>query len=150
MPAFAQDATLLEKYDYWAVYKSSGSPTACFIVGQPVSKAPSGVRRGPVYFYATRYPAEGIKNEISVKMGYPFGPGAKVTVDIDGKKFTFFTKNEGAFVDTRAGEDQVIAAMKAGTTMVIQGTSARGTLTTDRYSLNGVTAAVARLDKDCK
>jgi maltooligosyltrehalose trehalohydrolase len=34
-------------------------------------------------------------------MGYPFGPGAKVTVTIGTGKFELFTKDEGAFVASR-------------------------------------------------
>ena len=70
-------------------------------------------------------------NEISVKMGYPFGEGAKATVTIGSTKFELFTKDEGAFVDKPETEADMIAAMKTGSTMKIDGKSARGTATSD-------------------
>jgi hypothetical protein len=33
--------------------------------------------------------------------------------------------------------------------MVITGRSARGTLTTDRYSLNGISAALDKINSEC-
>jgi hypothetical protein len=39
--------------------------------------------------------------------------------------------------------------MKRGNELVFKGTSARGTLTTDSYSLRGVTAAMKALDAAC-
>ncbi|MFO1120388.1 MAG: invasion associated locus B family protein [Rhodospirillales bacterium] len=43
----------------------------------------------------------------------------------------------------------IVAAMKAGKAMIVRGTSARGTLTTDTYSLSGFSAALAAIDKAC-
>ena len=39
--------------------------------------------------------------------------------------------------------------MKAGSTMIVKGTSARGNVTTDTYSLSGVTAGLRRLKQLC-
>jgi len=148
-PAFAQNAKLLKNFNHWSAYQSAASPKTCFVVSQPLSSEPSEARRGPIYFYVSRYPADRIKNEISIKMGYPFSPGAKVSVNIDGKAFSFYTKEEGAYVETRAGEDQVVEAMKAGSSMTVTGTSSRGTKTTDKYSLSGVTAALSEVEREC-
>ncbi|MFO1113388.1 MAG: invasion associated locus B family protein [Rhodospirillales bacterium] len=43
----------------------------------------------------------------------------------------------------------IVAAMKAGQKMTVRGTSARGTITTDTYSLSGFSAALAAIDKAC-
>ena len=148
-PAYAQTAKLLKKYNHWAAYTSTGTPKVCFIVSQPISKSPKGATRDPVYFYVTRYPSEGVKHEISIKMGYPFSPGARVSVTTGSLTLNLYTKDEGAFVETREQEDQLVTAMKAGSTMTVTGTSSRGTKTTDTYSLSGVTDALGALDKDC-
>ena len=90
---------------------------------------------GPIFFYISRWPAENVMNEISVKMGYPFAQGAKVTATIGTAKFDLFTKDEGAFVEKPEMETKIIEAMKTGNTMKIEGKSARGTATSDVYSL---------------
>ena len=60
-----------------------------------------------------------------------------------------FTEKEFAFVKDRAAELKLINAMKRGSTMTVKGLSARGTLTTDSYSLSGITAALKRMDQEC-
>jgi len=150
-PAVAEEqkVTLLEKYKDWAAYTASGSPKVCFVVSQPTDSSPKNVRRGPIYFYVSNYPEDKVTGEVSVKMGYPFAPGGKVTVTVDGKKFELFTKDEGAFVEKTADEAKLVDAMKAGNSMKVQGRSSRGTNTSDAYSLSGISDAIARIDKEC-
>jgi invasion protein IalB len=148
-PAFAQEATLLEKFKDWSAYATTGNPKVCFVVAQPKASLPKGVRRGPIYFYISRYPADQVAGEISVKMGYPFAAGAKTTVTIGSDKFELFTKEEGAFVEKQEDETKLVDAMKGGTTLKIDGRSARGTDTSDEYSLDGLAEALERIAKEC-
>lgn len=148
-PVLAQEVKLLQKYNDWAAYTSEGSPKVCFAVSQPRDSSPKNVRRGPIYFYVSHYPGDKIAGEISVKMGYPFAPGAKVTLTIGSDKFELFTKDEGAFVEKTEDEAKLVGALKAGSSMTIQGRSARGTNTSDNYSLSGTTDALERIAKEC-
>lgn len=148
-PVLAQEVKLLETYSAWAAYAATGNPKVCFAVSQPQESSPKGVKRSPIYFYVSRYPADQVTDEISVKMGYPFGPGAKATVTVGSDKFELFTKDEGAFVETQADEAKLVQAMRAGATMRIEGRSARGTNTSDVYSLSGVSDALDRIAKEC-
>ncbi|MGH6736454.1 MAG: invasion associated locus B family protein [Methyloceanibacter sp.] len=148
-PAFAQEVSLLQKYGSWSAYTATGSPKVCFIVSQPSESAPKNVRRGPIYFYISHYPADKVTGEISVKMGYPFAAGAKTTVTVGNDKFELFTKEEGAFVEKTEDEARLITAMRAGSSLRVQGKSARGTSTTDTYSLSGISDALDRIAKEC-
>ena len=98
----------------------------------PRQSTPKGIKRGPVYFYISQWPADGVTDEVSVKMGYPFGPGAKATATVGGAKFDLFTKDEGAFVEKVDAELGLVEAMKKGSTLKIDGKSARGTATQRR------------------
>jgi hypothetical protein len=148
-PAFAQEVSLLEKYKDWSAYAATGSPKVCFAVAQPKESSPKAAKRGPIYFYISRYPADKVVDEISVKMGYPFAAGAKTTVTIGKDKFELFTKDEGAFVEKPEDEAKLVTAMKSGTTMKVEGKSARGTNTSDTYSLGGLSDALDRIAKEC-
>jgi len=46
-------------------------------------------------------------------------------------------------------ETGFVAALKAGSSLVVKGTSGRGTETTDTYSLSGTTAAMQAIDTAC-
>lgn len=148
-PAFAQEVTLLEKFKDWSAYAATGTPKVCFAVAKPTQSNPKNVKRGPIFFYISSWPADNVVNEVSVKMGYPFSDGAKATVTIGTAKFELFTKDEGAFVEKPDMETKLIEAMKTGNTMKIEGKSARGTATSDIYSLNGLSDALDRAAKEC-
>jgi invasion protein IalB len=148
-PAFAQTATLLEKTKDWSAYASAGSPKVCFAVAAPKASTPKAAKRGPIYFYVSNWPADKVDNEVSVKMGYPFKPGAMVTVTVGTDKFELFTKEEGAFVDKPDMETKLVEAMKKGGKMKIDGKSAKGTTTSDDYSLDGFADALDRVAKEC-
>jgi invasion protein IalB len=87
---------------------------------------------------------------VSVLVGYPLKQDSKVSVDIDGKTFSMFTKEDGAWVENIADESVLVDALKAGSKMVVKGTSRRGTNTTDQYSLSGVSAALDSVAKACQ
>jgi invasion protein IalB len=72
-----------------------------------------------------------------------------VTVTIGSDKFELFTKDEGAFVEKADIENNLVAALKTGTTMKVDGVSSRGTKTSDSYSLSGVSEALDRMIKEC-
>ena len=148
-PALTQEVKLLQKYKDWSVYTADNSGKVCFAVSQPKSSTPKNVRRGPIYFYVSHYPSDKVAGEISVKMGYPFPPGGKATVIIGNDKYELFTKDEGAFVEKTEDEGKLVTSMKAGNAMKVTGRSARGTNTTDNYSLSGATAALERIVKEC-
>jgi invasion protein IalB len=148
-PALGQEVTLLEKFKDWTAYAATGTPKVCFAVAKPTESNPKKIKRGPILFYISQWPADKVVNEISVKMGYPFGEGAKSTVTIGANKFDMFTKDEGAFVEKPEMETKLLEAMKTANTMKIEGKSVRGTATTDVYSLNGLSDALDRAAKEC-
>lgn len=148
-PALGQEVALLQKFNDWTAYASNGSPKVCFAVAKPKESTPKAVKRGPILFYISRWPADNVENEVSVKMGYPFADGAKVTATVGTDKFELFTKEEGAFVEKPEDEAKLIEAMKGGSTIKLDGRSARGTNTTDTYSLSGLSDALERIAKEC-
>lgn len=148
-PALAENSKRLQTFDDWSVYAATGNAKVCFVVTQPKDQRPKNVRRDPVYFYISAWPEDKVTSEISVKMGYPFKPGATATLTVGSRKFELFTKDEGAFVEKTETEKELVEALKKGNTMKIEARSARGTQTRDTYSLKGVTDALKRMAKEC-
>ncbi|MCP4384798.1 MAG: hypothetical protein GY798_25865 [Hyphomicrobiales bacterium] len=139
-------------FNKWAAYTSDQSGKMCFAASQPekseYSKSISG--RDPVFFMVTTFPEKKIRNEASTIIGYPFAENSKVTVEVDGgTKFTMFTDQRSAWIENPAQEPELIKAMQKGNRMVVQGQSRRGTITTDTYSLSGITAALGAIQKEC-
>ncbi|GGB38340.1 hypothetical protein GCM10011316_07980 [Roseibium aquae] len=148
--AFAQSPTLLKQHNDWAAYAlTGGSGKVCYALTKPTEMLPGDRNHGDVFFFVTTRPAEGVQGEPSLLVGYPFRDNSSVTATVDGTNFTMFTNNDGAWVDNAATEAQLVAAMKAGREMRVNGESSRGTKTTYRFSLSGVTAAINTAQQAC-
>lgn len=96
--------------------------------------------------------------EIAFTGGYYYNDGATVAVVVDGKSFTFMTKNAPnangqsigwAWPRDPSDEAKIVAAMKRGAEAVVTGRSSRGTTTKDTFSLLGFTAALADAQRAC-
>ncbi len=150
VPAMAHATTPIDQFRDWAAMKAeTDNGPVCYVLTQPQSMEPQGVRRGDVFFYVTMRPNEGVRHEVSVTTGYPYREGSQASVEIGDDTFALVTRDDGAWIDNVAEEERLIEAMKAGTDMIVRGTSQRGTDTTDRYSLLGVTAALERIEEEC-
>ena len=149
----AQSATSIGTFKQWGAYTSSeNGGKMCFVASQPTAKKYSRdiSGRDPVFFMVTTIPAKNIRNEASTIIGYPFADNSKVTVAIDGDaKFTMFTDKDSAWIENPSQEPDLIDAMRKGVNMVVEGTSRRGTVSTDTYSLSGITAALEAIAKEC-
>jgi invasion protein IalB len=158
MPASAQkakeQAVLLGQFGDWGAYKAtpSGKPV-CFALAKPTSAVtdPPGRNRDPAYAFVSTRPAEKVKNEVSIIVGYPQKPGVDATVTIDGStRYTMYTQEDGAWVKNAAEEPQLVAAMRKGGELVMRSISSRGTKTTDTYSLKGISDALDKVAAECK
>jgi invasion protein IalB len=61
-----------------------------------------------------------------------------------------YTRNDGAWIKNVAEEARMIEAMRKGADLVIKGTSGRGTLSTDQFSLKGLSEGLSRAEQECK
>ena len=151
--AAAVAQTNVGTFQKWNVF-TSNEPDGkmCFLASQPTESKYSQpvTSRDPVFFMITSIPAKKIKNEVSTIIGYGFGPNATVQIDIDGTvKYAMFTANTDTAWAMPEQEAGFIDALKGGAKLTVTGTSKRGTVTTDTYSLIGITAALQKMSTEC-
>ena len=145
--AAAQSPTRIKQFDAWGAYSyNSGNSKVCYVLSVPTAKNPANVDHGDIFFLVSQRPGQNISYEPQAMMGYPLKEASKVEVDVDGNKFTLFTRGNSAWVENAAQEPQLVAAMRAGSTMTVKATSRRGTATSYSYSLKGVTAALNQIN----
>ena len=70
-------------------------------------------------------------------------------VTAGGRSFTLPGDDDKAYTKDLADEQKLLAAMTGGGAMVVKATSAKGTATTDQYSLEGLAAAVQKAQQAC-
>jgi invasion protein IalB len=146
--ALAATPEPLGTYKDWRAFSmAEGGGNVCFIVSTPQDMSPKNVQRGEVFFLVTDWGND--KPEPSIITGYTFKPNSKTSLQIGSDKFSLFTKDDGAWFRSEKDETRLINAMKRGSKMSVTGTSDRGTLTTDHYSLSGITAALDKISRTC-
>ena len=98
-----------------------------------------------------RQPEASALAEVQTLIGYPFSTtAANASASVDGKSYPMVAQGSAAWLASTNDESGFVSAFKAGSQLVIKGTSQRGTNTTDTYSLSGATAAMNAIDAACK
>ena len=149
-PALAQTAKLLKTFDDWQVFvHEANNEKVCFAASAPKDMAPKGVNRGSVFLYLTTWQKDGVRNEVSVKLGYTLKPESTPLVEVGTTEFQLYPKDDKAFMRDPAEERKLLENMRKGQDLRVKGQSARGTDTEDKYSLKGLTAALNHVETAC-
>jgi len=145
--------TLLGTYGEWGAYTASpGGKKVCFALAKPANSqtTPAGRPRDPAFLFVSSRPAEKVKDEVSIIIGYGFKPNSDATLEMGGATYAMYTQNDGAWVKNAAEETRLVDAMRKGTDLTIKGTSARGTATSDVFSLKGLAQALDKVGQECR
>jgi hypothetical protein len=149
----APQPTLLGQFGDWGAYTASpGGKKVCFALAKPANSktVPPNRPRDAAYMFISSRPAEKVRDEVSIIFGYGFKPNADASVEISGAAYAMYTQSDGAWVKNAAEETRLVDAMRKGADLTVKGTSAKGTASTDVYSLRGLPEALNRVGQECK
>jgi invasion protein IalB len=144
---------LLGQYGDWGAYTATpGGKKVCFALAKPAGSQtnPAGRPRDAAYMFISSRPAEKVRDEVSIIIGYGFKPNSDATIDLAGTNFAMYTQNDGAWIKNAAEETRLVESMRKGADLVVKGVSARGTQSSDTYSLKGLAQALDRVGQECK
>jgi invasion protein IalB len=142
----------LGTFKRWSAHTfTEGGASVCSMWSQPTKASGDYTRRGEIFVFVTHRPTEKRLGRVSFEMGYPFAADAQLEVTIDKKKtFTLQTSGSIAWASGAQTNESLVRHLKAGKTLVAVGTSKRGTVTTDSYSLLGFSAGYEAISKACR
>ena len=148
--SYAQTEKSLGTFKDWAAYRYTEQPgELCTMWSKPRKSQGKYTRRGEVWAFVTHRPDNDVFDEIVFQMGYPVDGDQPMSLSIDKTTITsMYAEGEAIFLYP-ADSKRLIDAMKKGARMVLKAHSKRGTLTTDRFSLSGFTAAHRAISKAC-
>ena len=124
---------------------------SCFMVSIPDKEEGKYTKRGKTSVTIYHIPKEQSIGIVYVTAGYKFKEQSSVNIHVDtSHSFEFkLIEEDTAWLDEEALEKKLIEKMKSGTNMKVVGYSARGTKTTDTYSLMGFTNAYNYISQLC-
>src|SRR5262249_11001482 len=121
-------AVLLGQFGEWGAYRAMpGGKKICFALSKPTSvvSEPVGRARDASYAFVSTRPAEKVKNEVSLIVGYPQKAGYNATAAIGSATYAMYTQNDGAWIKNAAEETQMVETMRKGSDLVVKSESAR-------------------------
>ena len=86
---------------------------------------------------------------VQIEAGYTYKVTSDIVVSIDKGEYKFYTTEDLPTAAWTEEDSKVIFAMKKGLELKVTGESSRGTVTNDKYTLNGFTAAYNKLIEEC-
>jgi len=154
-PAAAGGAepTLIGQFGTWGAYTATpNGKKVCFALAKPSSSKtnPPNRPRDPAYAFVSTRPAEKVVNEVSIMIGYALKPGSESTIEVGGASYAMYTQGDGLWIKNAAEEERMVDAMRKAGDATVKGVSAKGTETTDVFSLKGLSQALDRLSQDCR
>ena len=147
------EPTLIGQFGTWGAYTATpNGKKVCFALAKPSSSKtnPPNRPRDPAYAFVSTRPAEKVINEVSVMIGYALKPGSESTLEVGGATYAMYTQGDGLWIKNAAEEERMVEAMRKSADVVVKGVSAKGTETTDTFSLKGLSQALDRMAQDCK
>jgi len=151
--AGSAEPTLIGQFGTWGAYTATpNGKKVCFALAKPSSSKtnPPNRPRDPAYAFVSTRPAEKVTNEVSVMIGYTLKPGSESTLEVGGGSYAMYTQGDGLWIKNAAEEERMVDAMRKAADATVKGVSAKGTETTDTFSLKGLAQALDRLAQDCK
>ncbi len=147
------EPTLIGQFGTWGAYTATpNGKKVCFALAKPSSSKtnPPNRPRDPAYAFVSTRPAEKVTNEVSVMIGYALKPGSESTLEVGGATYAMYTQGDGLWIKNAAEEERMVEAMRKAPDVVVKGVSAKGTETSDTFSLKGLSQALDRLAQDCR
>jgi hypothetical protein len=147
------EPTLIGQFGTWGAYTATpNGKKVCFALAKPSSSKtnPPNRPRDPAYAFVSTRPAEKVTNEVSVMIGYTLKPGSESTLEVGGASYAMYTQGDGLWIKNAAEEERMVDAMRKASDVTVKGVSAKGTETTDTFSLKGLSQALDKLAQDCK
>jgi invasion associated locus B (IalB) protein len=147
------EPTLLGQYGTWGAYTATpAGKKVCFALAKPsASKTnPPNRPRDPAYAFVSTRPAEKVINEVSIMIGYQLKPGSESSLEVGGASYAMYTQGDGLWIKNAAEEERMVDSMRKSADVTVKGVSAKGTETTDTFSLKGLAQALDRIAQDCR
>ena len=147
------EPTLIGQFGTWGAYTASpNGKKVCFALAKPASSKtnPANRPRDPAYAFISTRPAEKVVNEVSIMIGYTVKPGSESTVQVGGGTYAMYTQGDGLWIKNAAEEERMVESMRKSAELTVKAVSAKGTETTDTFSLKGLAQALDRLGQDCR
>lgn len=143
-PLHAKDN--LGVYGDWAAFRDPGVPR-CYAIAKP---APSRLQRDFEPFATVgTWPDKKIRGQVHFRLSRNLAANARISVIINDRRFQLTGGGGDAWAADASMDAAIVAAMRAGSRLVINATDDKGRRFSNTYDLSGVATALDAATVGC-
>lgn len=143
-PAAAKDS--LGVYDNWAAFRDPAVPR-CYAIAKP---RPSTLERDyEPYASIGTWPERGIRGQVHFRLSRKLAENARVTAIINDRRFRLTGGGGDAWAEDKAMDAAIVAALRAGSRLIVSAVDSRGRRFSNTYDLGGVATAMDAATVGC-
>jgi len=142
-PAQARDS--LGVFESWGAFRDPSVPR-CYAIAEPVRKHRDSA--WPAYASIGSWPRQGVRGQVHFRLSRartpddPKTPNNRVTLSIGDQRFALVAGAADAWAADRRADAAIVAAIRSGTSMSVQGRASNGRAFADVYALRGAATAI--------
>lgn len=149
--AAQEQPTTVATYNDWSVFtREINGDKICFAATEAADKSPKSVNHGDIFFLVASWKSGAAKEQPSLMTGYSLNAKPEPVLRVGSDKWEMYTSENEAFIEAGDEEQRLVRAMKRGADMRVSAVSKRGTATSYIISLRGITAALERVERECR
>jgi hypothetical protein len=137
MPAQARDS--LGVFDRWGAFRDPTVPR-CYAIAEPVKPAGSGAWRS--YASIGTWPKQGVRGQVHFRLSRARAAQGRVTLSIGDSRFPLVGGAADAWAADKRADAAIVAAIRSGTSMSVEGFGQNGRPFADIYTLRGAATAI--------
>lgn len=143
-PAAAKDS--LGVYENWAAFRDPSVPR-CYAIAKPL---PSTLERDyEPYATVGTWPERGIRGQVHFRLSRKLAESARVTAIINDRRFRLSGGGGDAWAEDKAMDAAIVAALRAGSRLIVSAVDSRGRRFSNTYDLGGVATAMDAATVGC-
>jgi len=148
--ASAQSVRVLGEFRDWSAFTANdGGGPICFVMSKPKEIEPEPEGYSEAYIYLTHRPSQGLRNEFNMISGYEFAPDSVASATVGGNVYELFTSADAAWLQDSEQGEAFARDLRAGSSLVIEGSSVSGVSVLQTFSLMGATASSRAINAAC-
>jgi hypothetical protein len=141
-PAMARDT--IGVWNRWGAF-SDPSPRRCFAIAQPVDP---DHRAG--FASIANWPGQNIRGQLHIRLSRGRASNARVTLSIGERRFDLVAGPDDAWAPDARTDNAIVAAMRSGRSMSVEGLGRDGSAFADVYALSGAATAIDAAALACR
>ena len=153
-PVFSHAQELKATHGDWYLLKGEvDHAPVCYILSTPKESKGNFKFRGDAYLIISN--SDDHADEVNASPGYFYKKESVATLEFPAsaskkiEPFKLFTKDKNAWAKTPEEDFKIVNEMKERGFLYMKGTSSKGTISSDKYSLKGFSAAYDEMKKTC-